>query len=502
MLRSRTLFCVFCPLAGLLLALAYFIMAAATPTSAQPAQPKGQLSFIKDVAPVLQKNCFGCHDAKKKQGKLDMTKFEGLLAGGRHDDVVVPGKSKDSYIITVLRSTTATRMPPREVGGPMPKDQIDLIAAWIDQGAKLDADVNAKADLYKELQKRWQPPALLAAYTKPALINSVTFSPDSKKVIASGYHELTVWDVASGKLEKRVHTRAERAHDMEFLPDGKLVVAGGRPGQEGDVRIYDIGGMGKSVGGVAVLDGVADKSVLVAQLIQTGDEMLTLDVSDDGKKIAAAGCDQVIRVWDISGGYAKAKLEHSVENHADWVLSVNFSPNGQFLITGSRDKSAKVWDLKAKESLVTFPGHAEPVFGAVLQTDLKAGISAGADKQIRWFNTQEKSKDLGKAIRNTGAHSKAIFKLVEYRKDKDHILATCSADGSVKTWNATNGSALKTFSGLKDWVYAVAISPDGKMVAAGSWDGEVRVWNLADAALVKGFNASPGYDPAKTTASK
>lgn len=502
MLRCRTFFCVFCPLAGLILAALYFYFTAPPTAVAQPAQPKGEISFIKDVAPILRKNCFGCHDAKKKKGKLEMTNFAEFLKGGRHEDVLVPGKSKKSFIINVLTATNNTRMPPPDIGNPLPKEQIELIAAWIDQGAKLDAGIDAKADLFKELQKRFEPPALLTAYPKPALINSVIFTPDSKKLVASGYHELTVWDVQTGKLEKRIHTRAERAHDMDFLPDGKLVVAGGRPGQEGDVRIYDIGGMGKAVGGVAILDGVKDKSVFVAQLLQTSDEILTLDVSDDGKKIAAAGCDQAIRVWDISGGVANAKLEQSVENHADWVLSVNFSADGHFLITASRDKSAKVWDLKDKQSAVTFPGHAEPVFGAVFQADLKAGISAGADKQIRWWNTQEKSKDLGKAIRNTAAHGKAIFKLFEYRTAKDQILATCSADGTVKTWDAAKGTALKTFSGLKDWVYAVTISPDGKLIAAGSWDGEVRIWNVSDAALVKGFNASPGYDPAKATASK
>jgi WD40 repeat protein len=330
----------------------------------------------------------------------------------------------------------------------------------------------------------------------------VAFTPDGKQLVTSGYHELNFWDVQTGKLEKRLHTRAERAHDLEFLPGNMLAVAGGRPGQEGDVRVYNVNAMGKVVNGTLVLDGIKDKAVFVAELLQTNDEVYSVDTTDDGKKLAAGGCDPAVRVWDVSGGPGAAKLEQTVENHADWVLSVNFSPDGDFLITASRDKSAKVWDLKGKGSLTTFPGHQEPVFGAVFQADGKAGISAGADKQLRWWNTQEKSKDLGKAIRNIAGHSKPIFKLVEYRKDKDHILATCSADGSVKTWGATTGNAIKTFSGLKDWVYAVAISPDGQLIAAGGKDGEVRIWKMSDASLVKGFNASPGYDPAKIQANK
>ena len=61
---------------------------------------------------------------------------------------------------------------------------------------------------------------------------------------------------------------------------------------------------------------------------------------------------------------------------------------------------------------------------------------------------------------------------------------------------------LKSLTGLTDWAYAVAISPDGTMVAGGSYRGEVRVWKTADGALVKEFNASPGYVAAKVAAGK
>src|SRR5207302_1094169 len=109
----------------------------------------------------------------------------------------------------------------------------------------------------------------------PVLINSLAFTPDGKKIVVGGNHELTVWDATAGKLLRRVFTRAERAHVMAFLPDGKLVVAGGRPGQEGDVRIYDINaGTPKDFGGVPSVDGVNDKAVLVKELIQVEDSIL------------------------------------------------------------------------------------------------------------------------------------------------------------------------------------------------------------------------------------
>src|SRR5262249_29596309 len=161
-----------------------------------------------------------------------------------------------------------------------------------------------------------------------------------------------VWSIAEAKLLKRIYTRAERAYAMLFLPDGKLAVAGGRPGQEGDVRVFDINGPGKTENGVTILDGVNDPKVMLKQLLDSDDSVLCLAIPPDGKKLAAGGCDRSVRVWDISNGAVNAQLEQTIENHADWVLGVALAADGKHLLTCSRDKTAKVWDMAAKESVL------------------------------------------------------------------------------------------------------------------------------------------------------
>jgi hypothetical protein len=226
--RSTCCYCFLCSLLGL--ALAWLMLFGAAPT-ARAQGPKGPVSFINDVAPILKENCFACHDAKKKKGKFEMTSYETFRKGGTSDDPVVPGNSKASHIIELLTATGKERMPPKDIGDGLPKDKIAIIAKWIDEGAKIDAGVDAKAELLRELRVRWKPPQPKAAYDRAALITAMAFTPDSKRlVVDSGYHELTIWDAATGKLLRRVFTRAERAHAMVFLPDGKLAVAGSRPG--------------------------------------------------------------------------------------------------------------------------------------------------------------------------------------------------------------------------------------------------------------------------------
>src|SRR6185295_6132474 len=116
--------------------------------------------------------------------------------------------------------------------------------------------IDPKADLVRELRVRWAPPPPPEAYQFPDIVNALAFTQDGKHLVAGGHHELTVWTVPGARLVKRVTTRAERAYAMTFLPGGQLVVAGGRPGQEGDVRVYDLAARpAREANGVAVLDG-------------------------------------------------------------------------------------------------------------------------------------------------------------------------------------------------------------------------------------------------------
>lgn len=493
MFRNRYCLCVLCALlAGALAALLMFGTAGPSAAQAPVAQaaPKGPVSFINDVAPIFKENCFACHDAKKRKGKLDMTTVEATLKGGESeaDDnkILVPQKPEDSNLLgRMVTGNEKRRMPPKEAGEPLPKAKIAIIEQWIKEGAKFDVD--PKSDLFRELRVRFKPPAPPPAYKFPANINALAFTPDNKKIVVGGHHELTVWDIESGKLERRIHTRAERAKAMLFLPDGKLVVAGSRPGQEGDVRVYDINaGMAKVVDGVQVVDGVNDKAVMLKELVSTDDEILCLSASADGKRLAAGGIDRLVRVWDISN-LAEPKLDQTSENHADWVLGVALAPDGKHLLTASKDKTAKVWDLTSKESVLTFPDHQAPVYGVAISADSKIGFTVGEDGQMRRWDTTT-----GKAVGATAAHAKGALKIV--MDPKHQVVATCGVDNTAKTWNAA-GTAGKTLPGHTDHVFAVAVSPDGTLVASGAFNGEVRVSKVADGALVKAFNASPGYTP-------
>lgn len=489
MSNRQNCFCVVCAIAAVAIAL---LASGYAPVQAQD-KP---VSFINDVAPIVKEYCMACHDPKKKNGKYDMSTPHLLMEGGVNGEMIIPGDIEDSEFYTLIVTDEERRMPPRDKGEAVPKEQAEIIKKWIEQGAKFDKGLDMKTDIVKELRNRWQPPTPPEKYNYPAVINAIAFSPDGKTLVTGGHHELNVWSVPEGKLTKRLHTRAERAYGIEFLDDQRIAVAGGRPGQEGDVRIYDLNAQGQSENGVTLLDGVKDSKVMVAQLLDSDDSVLCLTLSPDGKKLAAGGCDRTIRLWDISGGPGKAKLEQTIENHADWVLGVAISKDGNYLVSAGRDKTAKVWDLKAKESVMTFPGHQNIVYGVAISQNGETGFSVGADRQIRTW----KPGGDGKQLKAAGGHGDEVLKIALHPKNP--IFATGSADKTVRLWDADKVAATKTLEGFKDHVFALTFSADGKMVAAGTYDGEVRIWNTEDGKELANFNASPGFAGAAVSQGK
>ena len=98
-----------------------------------PAQDKKAVSFEKDVVPILKASCISCHKPDKKKGKLDMSTYASLMKGGDQGAPVKPGDPKKSILIEVV-SGKEPEMP--EKGDPLTPAQIDVLARWIQEGAK------------------------------------------------------------------------------------------------------------------------------------------------------------------------------------------------------------------------------------------------------------------------------------------------------------------------------------------------------------------------------
>jgi len=102
-----------------------------------PASPKKDLTYAKDIKPLFEKSCFKCHGTEKQKGKLRLDSLEAVKKGGEDGEVIVVGKSEKSSLVHAIAALDPDMtMPPEGKGDPLTKEQVGLVRAWIDQGAK------------------------------------------------------------------------------------------------------------------------------------------------------------------------------------------------------------------------------------------------------------------------------------------------------------------------------------------------------------------------------
>ena len=420
----------------------------------------GDVSFTKDIAPILARKCVTCHGPEKAKGNYQLHNFEMLLKpGASKAAAVAPGQPAQSELFRLLViADPDDRMPQKD--DPLPKAQIALVEQWIREGAKFDGP-DAKAHL-ASLIPRVPHPTPPASYARPVPIAALAFSPDGKQLAASGYHEVTLWEPATGKLLGRVQNLPQRIQALAWHPQGRwLAVGGGSPGQSGEVALVD----------------PAQRAVTKV-LGTTIDTVMALAFDADGTRLAAGGADNAIRLFSVPEG-KELKL---LQQHADWVQGLAFSPDGKHLASASRDRTARVFNLDTGDLEASYLGHDSPVSGVAYAADGKTIYSCGRDKEVHFWA----AKDAKKSGKLSGAEGELFRVLLA-----DEQVFSCGADAQVRQHRLDDRSLVRTLTAHGERVYALAAHAPAKWLASGAHNGEVRVWNWADGKAVASFLAAP-----------
>lgn len=418
------------------------------------------ISYEKDIEPIFYKRCVTCHSGSEKQSRFDISNYESLIKGGKRGSPIVPGKGDSSPLYKMVQRTGKPFMPPEEEQ-PATAEELALIKLWIDQGAK--APVFARKT---ETIKPVPPPANVTP------VRALAISPDKSILAASRGNQIHVYEGAKGEYLRTLVSPGLKSPDgkevkaahislvdsMAFSPDGKFLASGSFQ----EVALWDA----KTGEQLHKLTGFAHGVVAIA-------------FSNDGKLMATGGGspteDGEVKVFEVGTW----KLVTDVKNgHSDTVYGVAFSPDGTKLASCGADKFIKVWELPSAKFIKSFEGHTHHVLDVGWKFDGKLLASAGADNTVKVWDYEK-----GEQVRTINAHGKQVTRLIFVGKTPQ--VATCSGDQQVKFFNVDNGGNVRNFGGNTDFVYALGVSPDGALVAAGGQEGVVRLYNGTNAQLIR-----------------
>ena len=430
-----------------------------------PGTPTTEISFYRQVRPILQRNCSGCHQPSKAGGKFILTDFAGLLAGGEQGAGIVAGKPDESSVIDNITGEKPA-MPPK--GPPLPKEQVELITKWIAQGARDDTPKGLTDSITKD-----NPPV----YSRPPLVAGLAWSPDSSLLAISGSHEVLIHKGDGSGLVARLIGRSQRITSVTFSPDGKLLaVTGGNPALFGEVQFWN----------------TADWT-LARTATATNDTLFGGRFSDDGSLFAFGGADNSARILRT----ADAEQTLKFDAHADWVAGTAFSKDGKHMITISRDRSMKLSIVETGQFVDNItsitPGALKGGLLALRRhpqrDELLIGGADGEPKLYKMIRTQARviGDDFNK-IRGYQPLPGRIYCLDFNADGSRFVVGSSTGDtGTVRVYQTEDAKLLHELKGHTRGVFSAAFAPNGKVIATGGFEGQVRLFDAETGALIKEF---------------
>jgi mono/diheme cytochrome c family protein len=433
------------------------------------------VSYYRDIRPIFQEHCQGCHQPAKRGGEYVMTSYKELLKGGESESpAVVPGDLEESYLLLLVT-------PDEEGKAEMPKEkpaltkaQIEKITAWIKAGARDDTPESAKQKFDAA-----HPPV----YHSPPVITALDFSPDGSLLAVSGYHEVLLHKGDGSELIGRLVGLSERIQSLKFSPDGKrLVVSGGSPARMGEIQIWNV-----------------ERKELELALTSTYDTLYGASWSHDGTKVAFGCGDNTVRAIDAATG--QQVLYQGAHN--DWVLDTVFSTDSSHLVSVSRDRSMKLIEVATQRFVDNItsitPGALKGGLAAVdrhpSKDELIVGGADGQPKLFRMYRPADKARQIGddfNKIRDYEPLPGRVY-AAEFNHDGSQFVAGSSNDGAgeIRVYKTDDGKLLAKYDGQPGAVYAATFNHDGSVIAAGGFEGKVYLINPADGKLIKEFLPVP-----------
>ncbi len=208
--------------------------------------------------------------------------------------------------------------------------------------------------------------------------------------------------------------------------------------------------------------------------------VMSVAMAPTGDYIASGGRDGTIRLWDLDG----KQLNESWVGGEEGISAVAIAPEGDYIASGGEDNKVQLWDRKGNSKVLG--EHEDDVLAVAFSPDGRYLVSGSKDKTIRLWTRE--GNPVGKPF--TG-HTDYV-PAVTFTPDGQSIISG-SWDNTIRFWDLQGNQRGKTLEGHDDFVLAIAVSPDGKYIVSGGGDQTLRLWDRSGKAVGKPFQGHEAY---------
>jgi WD40 repeat protein len=206
------------------------------------------------------------------------------------------------------------------------------------------------------------------------------------------------------------------------------------------------------------------------------DVVLFVAFSPDGQQIFSGSFDQTAKIWDLASGRELFALTSGGKTGLNGPVS--FSRDGKRVVTGDEEGRVRIWDVASGRQLGSFRAHSAATASVAFSPDGTLVVTGGNDNTAKlWKATR------GRHLRTFKGHT-ALVSFVAFSPDGLRIV-TCSEDGTAKVWDVADDENAITFTAHTQGVLCAAFSPDGNHIVTGGRDHMVRVWDALTASELR-----------------
>jgi WD40 repeat protein len=199
-------------------------------------------------------------------------------------------------------------------------------------------------------------------------------------------------------------------------------------------------------------------------------------LSRDGTRALSGSGDKTLKLWDTDTG----QCLQTFEGHTGSVESVALSRDGTRALSGSWDQTLKLWDTGTGRCIQTFEGHSKWVNSVTLSRDGTRALSGSQDNTLKLWDTST-----GRCLQTFEGHTESV-ESVALSRDGTRALSG-SQDNTLKLWDTGTGRCLQTFEGHTLGVRSVALSRDGTRALSGSHDNALKLWDTGTGRCLQTF---------------